>query len=77
MNNVDMAERKMILKLAKNELKKIHTELDTLDWFKPNVASLKLDWINQKDNFRILNNIINKLEKEQQNGKRKNIYNDR
>ena len=59
-----MAERKMILKLAKNELKKIHTELDTLDWFKPNVASLKLDWINQKDNFRILNNIINKLEKE-------------
>ena len=77
MNNVDMAERKMILKLAKNELKKIHTELDTLDWFKPNVANLKLDWINQKDNFRILNNIINKLEKEQQNGKRKNIYNDR
>ena len=54
MNNVD----KMILKLAKNELKKIHKELDTLDWFRPNVASLKLDWINQKDNFRILNNII-------------------
>ena len=53
-----MAERKMILKLAKNELKKIHKELDTLDWFRPNVASLKLDWINQKDNFRILNNII-------------------
>ena len=51
-------ENKMILKLAKNELKKIHTELDTVDWFKPNVASLKLDWINQKDNFRILNNII-------------------
>ena len=58
MNNVDMAERKMILKLAKNELKKILKELDTLDWFRPNVASLKLDWINQKDNFRILNNII-------------------
>ena len=57
-------EHKMILKLAKNELKKIHQELDDLDSFKPNVASLKLDYIGQKNNFRILNNIINKINKE-------------
>ena len=54
-------EDKMILKLAENELKKIRKELNTLDWFKPNVAALKLDWIGQKDNFITLNNIIDKI----------------